>query len=651
MKSHEIQPFDHLSVCCEAGMTDNISNDSPQSGLAWRGNAPLCDRFDDVYYSAENGLEETRFVFLQGVGAPEVWETSDHFVIGETGFGTGLNFLATWKAWRDSGAKGRLTFISAEGFPLSEAALQDAHATFPKLAPYAEALRQAWPPAAKGFHPRTFDNGKVRLLLLIGDAATSFERLQARVDAWFLDGFAPAKNPDMWSDALLDQVARLSVPGTRFATFTAAGFVRRALQDRGFTVQKTPGYGRKRERLVGTVDAPARAPAHIQPPEWASLAAAPNGRIAVIGSGIGGASVTAALTSRGRDVTLIDTPDIPGASAVPAAILAPRFVLDDTPASEIFTSAYALSCAFPAYGTAWADTSGVTILPKGAEDRKRQRALASHLGWGTDWLELTEDALMLPRGGTIDPQKALETLRQQATSHLRGAVTALDERENGWRLRFESGETHDFDIVIIAAGVFSSTLLGDMDCPELRPNHGQVESITTPYPADLPPHSLAYGGYVTADLGGERTIGSTFTKTEARVAEPTAADRARILADFETATGVDASTLASRSWAGVRATTPDHLPYAGPVQNGPAAAEQYAPLAIDASITGLGPAPNREGLFLLSGLGSKGFQYGPLMAEYLAAQICGDPLPIPLDAVASLHPLRDLVRRINRRQR
>ncbi len=245
-----------------------------KNALAWRGNAPVSTRFDDVYYSEENGLEETGFVFLKGIEAPDCWMGKNNFVIAETGFGTGLNFLATYRDWIKSGATGQLIFISAEKYPLSAEALVEAHKKFPELASYSQELCAAWPPAVEGLHQRLFANGKIQLLLLFGDANETFQDIHATVDAWYLDGFAPSKNPEMWTDKLFDHIARLSKQGTCFATFTAAGFVRRALQARGFHVEKVPGYGRKRERLIGALGAAACKTARQKDPipSWAAIA-------------------------------------------------------------------------------------------------------------------------------------------------------------------------------------------------------------------------------------------------------------------------------------------------------------------------------------------------------------------------------------------
>ncbi|WP_286830971.1 MULTISPECIES: tRNA (5-methylaminomethyl-2-thiouridine)(34)-methyltransferase MnmD [Kordiimonas] len=633
-------------------MTDEEATKDQTTQLEWRGNAPVSKAFDDVYYSAENGLEETNFVFLSGIGAPEVWADKDHFVIAETGFGTGLNFLATWKKWEESDTQGRLTFISVEGYPLSEDALEEAHQTFPEIAPYAAELRAAWPPAAPGFHARSFANGKIRLILIFGQAAEAFARLNASVDAWYLDGFAPAKNPDMWSDALMDQIARLSHVGTRFATFTAAGFVKRALRDRGFLVEKTPGYGRKRERLVGE----AQAPHDLDPqpstrPEWADLGQPAEGSVAVIGAGIAGASVAAALQARGRKVTLVSTPDRACASQVPAAILSPRFMRERTPAAEFFTSAYAYSCAFPAYRNAWAEAPGVHQMPKNAADADRLDEIRTALHWGSDWLSAADQGFLLPRGGSVDTSLALEETGS-SVPQTQVTVTKIEKAGPVWRLHGEDGQVLTADIVVLAAGIGTADLLETEDCPELRPNRGQVELVGADVAPTLPEESIAYGGYVTATTDGFRTIGSTFDRMEAVSEddyEPSTEDRSRILSMLDDVVGVKiAEDVVERSWAGVRATTADHLPFAGPVPKGGEARAQYAPLAKDAKLGGLGLPPLHDGLYMLAGLGSKGYQYGPILGDYLAAMICGDPLPLPDNLIAPLHPLRDLVRTLKR---
>ncbi len=218
--------------------------------VSWKANAvPVSARFDDPYYSLENGLEETRHVFVQGNRLPERFV--DGFRIGELGFGTGLSFLAALQAWRSSGVPGKLSFTSFEAFPMRCDDLGAALAAFDDLGALRDLLSAAWRPEGGRFELAP----DVRLEVIIGDARARLAAWSGQADAWFLDGFSPAKNPELWSAQLMEAVGRHTAPAGTFATYTAAGFVRRALGDAGFDVQRVAGYGRKRHMSVGSLRA------------------------------------------------------------------------------------------------------------------------------------------------------------------------------------------------------------------------------------------------------------------------------------------------------------------------------------------------------------------------------------------------------------
>lgn len=215
--------------------------------------APRSKQFDDVYFSAENGLEETRHVFLAGNNLPLAWAGRDNFTIVETGFGTGLNILAAWRLFTETATVGqRLDLVSIEKYPLNASEIREALAPF--VSAFTEELETllAIYPADRspGLH-RLDLNPRVTLTLIFADVEAALSGLEVPVDCWFLDGFKPASNPDMWTQNVFDHMARLSPPGANFATFTAAGAVKRGLQQAGFTVRKVKGYGRKRDMLTG----------------------------------------------------------------------------------------------------------------------------------------------------------------------------------------------------------------------------------------------------------------------------------------------------------------------------------------------------------------------------------------------------------------
>jgi len=224
--------------------------------LHWQDGQPYSERYGDVYFSTDSGLEETRHVFLQGNDLARRFaalQAGESFCIGETGFGTGLNFLCTWQLFEQCAPAGAsLDFFSVEKFPLDDDELRAALALWPELAAQAATLRARWRRRVPGWNRWSFADGRVRLTLAIEDVADAVPQLpEAAVDAWFLDGFSPAKNPEMWSDEVLSALARASHAGTTLATYTCAGWVRRGLQQSGFTVERVPGFGRKREMVRG----------------------------------------------------------------------------------------------------------------------------------------------------------------------------------------------------------------------------------------------------------------------------------------------------------------------------------------------------------------------------------------------------------------
>lgn len=237
-----VKPASFALAACMSDLTDHSGPRQPQ--LEWReGGIPVSTRFDDPYFSLAGGLDETRHVFLNGNDLPARLRPGFH--VAELGFGTGLNCLALAQA-----AQVPVIMTSFEAFPMGLDQLKQAHAAFPELAPLAAQLRQGWGLA-------DIQVGQVQLRLRIGDVAETLPVWDGRADAWFLDGFSPAKNPEMWNDAIMAQVGAHTAPGATFATYTAAGGVRRALDAAGFNVERRPGFGRKRHMSAGVLRGPS----------------------------------------------------------------------------------------------------------------------------------------------------------------------------------------------------------------------------------------------------------------------------------------------------------------------------------------------------------------------------------------------------------
>lgn len=225
-----------------------MTSPGQRESVTWAdGATPVSALFGDPYFSLEGGLDETRHVFLAGNGLPGRFRPG--LSIAETGFGTGLNLLATVAAWLGHGVSGRFAFTSFEAFPMPVADMARAHAAFPELEPLSDALRRRW---AEG--ERRFALGPADVTVIEGDARHTLPAWGGRADVWFLDGFAPARNPDLWGEEVLGAVARHTAPGGTFATYTAAGAVRRRLAAAGFSVERVPGFGRKRHMTRGRLE-------------------------------------------------------------------------------------------------------------------------------------------------------------------------------------------------------------------------------------------------------------------------------------------------------------------------------------------------------------------------------------------------------------
>lgn len=223
------------------------------SHVEWKQGQPFASTFQDVYFSSDNGVLETEHVFLQGNGLSKRWQqlTTNTFTITETGFGTGLNFLCAAKLWLETAPKEAvLNFTSVEKYPLTLADITTALQLWPELTTLSAPLLAQYATLIDAQPINLYDN-RVQLNLLIGDATEQLSHLQHKTDAWFLDGFSPAKNPDMWQPTLFEQMARLSHQNTTFSTFTSAGMVRRGLMSAGFKVNKRSGFGKKREMIDG----------------------------------------------------------------------------------------------------------------------------------------------------------------------------------------------------------------------------------------------------------------------------------------------------------------------------------------------------------------------------------------------------------------
>ena len=625
---------------------------------------PFSAAYDDVYHPKAGALAQAQHVFLRGSGLPERWRGRECFVVLETGFGLGNNFLATWDAWRrDPGACRQLHFVSIEQHPLARDDLR----ALPRddaLKPLAALLADAWPPLTPNLHRLEFEGGRVQLLLALGDVADWLPELVAQVDAFYLDGFAPARNPQMWQPRLYKAMARLAVPGATAATWTAARSVRDGLSAAGFAVEVAPGQGGKRDITLARY-APAYTPRPALPGRPAARAA---GRAAIIGAGLAGCATAWALTRQGWRCTLLDRHAGPAseASGNPAGLFHGIVNPQDGAHARLHRAAAleAQRCVRTAIrlGGVTGAVDGVLRLETSGLDAPAMQAQLDALGLPADYVQaldapraaaiagvaLRHPAWFYPGGGWVRPGELAQALLRGAGDALawRGntAVAALRRADDAWQLLSNDGSViEEADIVVLANGSDALRLLHEPGWPVQRVR-GQLSIADAARLPACPRVPVAGAGYVVPPHAGRVVFGAS---SQAGDDDPTVrrADHHANIAQLEgllgVAVDVPPESLDGRTaW---RMTTADRLPIVGAVPDVAAAGRPGLRLDQPRFV------PRVPGLFVFTALGSRGITWCALMGQVLAAAASGTPSPLESGLLDAVDPARFLTREARRR--
>ncbi|GAB4127265.1 MAG: bifunctional tRNA (5-methylaminomethyl-2-thiouridine)(34)-methyltransferase MnmD/FAD-dependent 5-carboxymethylaminomethyl-2-thiouridine(34) oxidoreductase MnmC [Sideroxydans sp.] len=599
--------------------------------LAWKDGLPFSERFADVYFSADSGLEETRHVFLQGNELEHrfaLLRAGDSICIGETGFGTGLNFLCAWRMFEQRAPQGAsLDFFSTEKFPLEQDELRAALALWPQLAAQAEALLARWKRRVPGWNRWHFADGRIRLTLALDDVAQALPQLPpASVDAWFLDGFSPAKNPEMWSDGVLSAIARASHAGTTLATYTSAGWVRRGLQQAGFAVQRVPGFGRKREMVRGQRMSPASTTVrrqHVLPRS-----------VLIIGGGLAGCAAAHALAQRGIEVTLLEaTPQLAAAaSGNPRGILHARFGAGMNALHRFVLAAYGhalalLDAVLPVDGVNRAECGLLQLAATEAEAKRIARLAAQawppHLLQAVDAAQASDLAgmpmahggLWFPAGGWVVPPEVCARLvrHPNITLRLGSEVTSLQRSETGW-CASGAGFAIEAEQAVVCSAHQAKRLAPFAAFP-LQPVRGQISMLAATEASKKLNAVLCAEGYCAPAVDGRHVAGATssFDDEATDIREQDHAENlgkiAAHMPALHRALG-DATALGGR--AGVRCSVPGATPLIGEVE---------------------------QGLYCSLAHGTRGLLTAGLSAEIIATQMCGTLPPLPQGLLDALAPL------------
>src|SRR5215510_5197661 len=651
--------------------------DGSDRGLIdWVDGHPISRRFGDVYFARGSGVAETRHVFLDGNNLRERWgrlAPHDQFCVGETGFGTGLNFACAWQLWDIvAPSTARLHFLSLERYPLPASDIARTLAIWPELARYRDALLRQWSDFGPGWHRLVLASGRVLLTLVIGDVQGVLAQIDAVIDAWFLDGFAPAKNPDMWRPGVLAAVARLSRPGGTCATYTVASAVRSALQAGGFAVEKRKGFGQKREMLRGTL-------VHAPPAPWLARPSRSHAsrRAIVVGAGLAGTAAAASLARRGWSVVIVDRHATVAAEASgnPQGVLYARPSPHGTLLSELVGAGLQHTCRLlPELGLEdGADFAGCGVLQLAydADEAARHEKLAS-LGWPRTLLTALPRAeasaragVQLPVGGLffagagwVHPPAicrafaALPGIRQV----LGREALALERFDGNWTVADGLGPIARAPVVVIAGAGQSFSFAEIRHLPH-RLIRGQLTFVPETSASSALRTVLSGDGYVAPAREGRHSLGATH-RFRASPTGLTAAEHAENLAKLArlspalyAAVGgdrLDPTQLEGR--AALRCSAPDYLPIVGPMVDAATFASIYAPLARDATLELEARSPWLEGLYVSTAHGSRGLVTAPLAGEILAAYLEDEPAPLPRAVTDAMHPSRFALRALVRRR-
>lgn len=638
-----------------------------EDGISLDGQHLYSARFDDHYASRSNPADEKHFVFFQGNDLEQRFRSATRFTIGELGFGAGISFLTTLQAWRQTApATARLNYISTEMFPLARKDLTSVLAAHPAFSADSEQLLKQWPDSIPGFHRIEFDDVGVSLTLIFDDALKALRQINARVDAWYLDGFAPKKNPEMWRPEIFSAMRRLSHAQSTFATYTAAAQVRRSLEQQGFTVKKSAGYAQKRERLTGRIAKAYDRPGSRHEKPWFQRPLprkTPPRHVAIIGAGIAGCASANRLAARHCEVTLFDQGKTlaAGTSKNPAALIQPYLSTDADIATHLSVQGYLytlnklrqlrlkdIDCGF--------NSTGLISRPKNKSDQLRKQSILNSNRYPPSFLtaatpETDTGAIYFPSGGWVDMAKLCVALvkeyEQCISLKLSCRVTAIKKEQNGWYLDSDENDSSQrFDAVIVANGHSQA------EFPELREflttaHKGQLSKFSCEATPSVP---VSQNGYVIPLDHCSVYVGSSY-RADCEKAEITEEDNAlnlkklnTIIPNYFPSTRVDLQS----AWSGIRAMTDDRLPLAGAVINPAEFIAGYGTIIRGERRREYPPPPYLAGLYLCTGLGSRAMTYGLICAELIASLCCDEALPAGENIYRAVHPTRVIARRIIR---
>ena len=648
------------------------------ASVAWRNGQPYSEDFDDVYYSVNNGKDESEYVFLQHNELRDRFASAEKFVIAETGFGTGLNFALTLYWWQKyAPASAQLDYIGIEFAPLSPDDIRRVAATWPGLEVYFNAWLSQYPLPVAGRHMCYLPNQRVRLHLCFMDVCAALQHESLAVDAWYLDGFAPAKNPQIWNHRVFTLMAQNSARNATVATYSAAGFVRRGLEQAGFNVVKRKGHGNKREMITAQFLTPASTPA--PGPPWYQVSHTPwqSKHAVVLGAGLAGLCVAWSLIRRGWRITLVDQhSEVAGeASGNPVGLVLPRLSVDDSRDVQFYRTAFlhavtaldALQARFTSTANDslfWHKQGVYCGMKTSRAERMLQRcsfnpAFIQHVTEDVSKMALPVDTrlLFVPGAGWASPRQLCQIMHAACGDELQycqADVSRLQQVEHGdgftWQCLSATGQgVAEAEVLVLANGINATQFQQTRWLP-IRSARGQLTELAVRQEISAPDLACSFEHYLAPFIGKDRSYicGASYHLDDSCEVLREADQLDNVAFAEKIYPGVFEPPLKLQGRTGFRAVSDDRLPLVGPVADIAWFEQEYNDLCHGRPEQGYQRAHYLPGLYASTGHGSRGMTSCFISAEMIAAQIEGTPLPLAQELVDLVNPARFIIRRLKR---
>jgi tRNA 5-methylaminomethyl-2-thiouridine biosynthesis bifunctional protein len=616
---------------------------------------PYCDEYDDIYFTRQGGIEESKAVFLEGNKLPERWLDRARFCIAEAGFGTGLNFLVSADCWlKTARHDAQLYYISIEKHPINKQDLAEIYSKYPQFNVLSTQLLQHYPNPNQGYHSITLNQGKIHLTLIFDDIESALGEFIGKADAWYLDGFSPQKNPQMWSQSVFKKIQQRTAVNGTFSTYTAAGFVRRQLEQCGFIVSKVKGFGKKRERLIGTLASSDKR----QPlPPWYALPETKyqKKKATIIGAGIAGCSMAFLLAELGWQISLIETASTPadGGSGNPKGIFYPKLTADHNAQSRFYLAGFLfakqiLLKLIDAGLSVEHDFCGVTEQHFDKKTEARQSKIFDRF----TGIQRIEKGLHYPDAGWLNPrqfcQALLSAYPQQIKISVNQTIDRIIKENQDWQL-YRGTTLIETSPILILANSYQAQQFSQCQSIPIDKIRGQISFIPDTSQSRKTNNVLCGKGYIIPSCDSLHITGASYEADgdSLELSQSSQDENLQQACQLEHSLQQH-QHLPLQGRASFRGTTPDHLPIVGAVADTQAFNQDYFDIQHGKPDNHYPQARYHDGLFITAGHGSKGITSSLISAKILCALIENTPLPVERTVYQAIHPARFLIRQMKK---